>query len=147
MFQKIKCTAMTVAGIRCDKWAVQGATVCATHGGAAPQVGYNTDPETGKKLTSYQKWRRNQEVMKERLAELGDQAVATVQQVLEHGDRSQDRLRAAEMVLDRFVPKKSEVEVSQHEERDLDLEIEQAIAEDTNAPLPPTGTDSDDPEA
>lgn len=34
---KVRCSARTSRG-QCKKWAVRGATVCATHGGAAPQV-------------------------------------------------------------------------------------------------------------
>lgn len=34
----MKCTAKNGAGEPCGKWAVKGATVCASHGGRAPQV-------------------------------------------------------------------------------------------------------------
>lgn len=72
------------------RWAIPGGTVCASHGGKAPQV------------------RRKASL---RLIELIDPAIATVARVMvDDTARQADRLRAAENVLDRAgVSRKSEI--------------------------------------
>lgn len=125
-------------GKPCQNWALPGGSVCRMHGGGRRGVGGSLRNDDGEQLTPSQRAKRNQDRIKERLAELGDQAVQTVKDILESDQaRATDRLRAAELVMDRFVPKKAEVEVSQHEAADLDAEIEEALGET----LESTGTE------
>lgn len=137
---KVKCNARSKrTGKECSNWAVIGSPTCRMHSGQKQGVGVREQGE--ETLTPAQRTARGQERMKARLAELGDIAVKTVQEILESSEtRATDRLRAAEMVMDRFVPKKSEVEVTQHEALDLDAEIEEALGE---APMQSTGTDDE----
>jgi hypothetical protein len=76
-----QCTAKsTTSGERCGKAAIKGGTVCATHGGSAPQV------------------RRKAAL---RLLELVDPAIAVLAREMATADKSADRQRAANSVLDR----------------------------------------------
>jgi len=68
------------SGIRCRKHAIKGGTVCATHGGSAPQV----------KLKA-----------RERLAILVDPAIDRIKEVIEKGENIAASLRAAQDILDR----------------------------------------------
>lgn len=75
-----QCTAKNSAGQRCKKAAIKGGTVCATHGGSAPQV------------------RRKAAL---RLLELVDPAIGTLAREMATADKSADRQRAANSILDR----------------------------------------------
>lgn len=76
-----RCTARNRSGYRCQRYPLQGATVCAKHGGAAPQV------------------RRKAAL---RLAALVDPAIVTIARIMtDTSVRPGDRLRAANSVLDR----------------------------------------------
>lgn len=75
-----RCTAHARTGKQCGNRAVPGATVCKFHGGAAPQV---------------------QRKARMRLAELAAPAIATLANEMVKADRSADRQRAANSILDR----------------------------------------------
>src|SRR3546814_21188983 len=76
-----QCTAKsTTTGERCTKAPIRGGTVCATHGGSAPQV-------------------RKKAAL--RLLELVDPAIAVLAREMVNADKSADRQRAAHSVLDR----------------------------------------------
>lgn len=76
-----QCTARsTTSGERCRKSAILGGTVCTSHGGKAPQV------------------RRKAAL---RLQELIDPAIGTLAREMVQADKSADRQRAANSVLDR----------------------------------------------
>ena len=78
---KRQCTAKsTTSGERCTKAPIRGGTVCATHGGSAPQV-------------------RKKAAL--RLLELVDPAIAVLAREMVNADKSADRQRAANSVLDR----------------------------------------------
>ena len=76
-----QCTARsTTSGEQCRKSAIRGGTVCETHGGSAPQV------------------RRKAAL---RLLELVDPAISTLAREMVQADKSADRQRAANSLLDR----------------------------------------------
>lgn len=75
-----QCTATNRQGKRCGKSAIPGGNVCRMHGGAAPQV---------------------QRKARIRLLELIDPAIATLAREMVSADRSGDRQRAANSILDR----------------------------------------------
>lgn len=76
-----QCTAKRNSdGERCTKAPIKGGTVCATHGGSAPQV------------------RRKAAL---RLLELVEPAIAVLAREMVNADKSSDRQRAANSVLDR----------------------------------------------
>ncbi len=75
-----QCKATNRAGQRCGKSAMVGGTTCRAHGGAAPQV------------------RRKAAL---RLLELVDPAIAVLAREMVNADKSADRQRAANSVLDR----------------------------------------------
>lgn len=83
------CTAHTRAGKPCGRWALHGTNVCQFHGGSAPQV------------------RRKAAL---RLLSLIDPAIATLAREMASADRSSDRQRAANSILDRAgVPRQVDV--------------------------------------
>jgi hypothetical protein len=75
-----RCTAHVSDGSRqCERWAINGGTVCATHGGRAPQV---------------------QKSARERLAELVEPALKGLHKALKSDDLP-TIVRASQIVLDR----------------------------------------------
>lgn len=74
------CAAKRSNGQPCNKPPIKGGTVCATHGGSAPQV------------------RRKAAL---RLLELVDPAISTLAREMVQADKSADRQRAANSLLDR----------------------------------------------
>lgn len=74
------CGAKRSNGEPCKKPAIKGGTVCQTHGGSAPQV-------------------RKKAAL--RLLELVDPAIAVLAREMVNADKSADRQRAANSVLDR----------------------------------------------
>jgi hypothetical protein len=75
-----RCTAHISDGSRpCERWAINGGTVCATHGGRAPQV---------------------KKSAKERLEELIDPALAGLHKALQSNDLG-SIVKASQIVLDR----------------------------------------------
>lgn len=75
-----QCTATNRRGERCGQAPILGGTVCKTHGGSAPQV------------------RRKAAL---RLQELIDPAIGVLAREMVTADKSADRQRAANSVLDR----------------------------------------------
>lgn len=76
-----QCTAKSQqSGKRCRRHAIKGGTVCATHGGRAPQV------KASARL---------------RLANLVDPAITTLSREMVTAQASSDRQRAANSILDR----------------------------------------------
>lgn len=83
-----RCTARVSDGSRpCERWAINGSTVCATHGGRAPQV---------------------KKSARERLAELVEPALKGLHKALKSNDLP-TIVRASQIVLDRcgFHPSKA----------------------------------------
>jgi hypothetical protein len=83
-----RCTAHVSDGSRqCERWAINGGTVCATHGGQAPQVKNSA---------------------RERLAELVEPALEGLHTALKSGEIP-SIVKAAQIVLDRtgFHPSKA----------------------------------------
>lgn len=83
-----RCTAHVSDGSRpCQRWAINGSTVCATHGGQAPQV---------------------KKSARERLAELVEPALEGLHTALKSGEIP-SIVKAAQIVLDRtgFHPSKA----------------------------------------
>jgi hypothetical protein len=83
-----RCTAHVSDGSRpCKRWAINGSTVCATHGGQAPQV---------------------KKSARERLAELVEPALEGLHTALKSGEIP-SIVKAAQIVLDRtgFHPSKA----------------------------------------
>jgi hypothetical protein len=75
-----RCSARISDGSRpCARWAINGSTVCATHGGQAPQV---------------------KKSAKERLAELVEPALKGLHKALKSGEIP-SIVKAAQIVLDR----------------------------------------------
>lgn len=92
-----RCTAHISDGSRqCERWAINGGLVCATHGGRAPQV---------------------KKSAKERLAELIDPALEGLYKALKSDDLG-SIVKASQIVLDRtgFYPPKAQ------EDKDKDLD-------------------------
>jgi len=78
--RKQRCAARLSNGSRqCERWAINGSTVCATHGGRAPQVKRSA---------------------KERLAELVEPALTGLRKALKSNDLA-TIVRASQIVLDR----------------------------------------------
>lgn len=76
-----KCSATSKqSGKQCGRWAIPGGTVCAMHGGKAPQVKAKAD---------------------ERLAALIPPAIKALQELIEGAKPDIARLKAVEAVLDR----------------------------------------------
>ena len=83
-----KCQARISEGSRqCERWAINGGSVCATHGGRAPQVKRSA---------------------KERLEELVDPAIIGLRRAIKSNDIGAS-VRASQIVLDRtgFHPSRS----------------------------------------
>lgn len=84
-----QCTATAKTGERCQKPPINGATVCIKHGGGAPQV------------------RRKASL---RLLELIDPAIATLAREMATAEKSADKQRAANSILDRAgMPRRTEI--------------------------------------
>lgn len=95
--RKQRCTARVSSGDRqCNRWAINGGLVCATHGGRAPQVKRSA---------------------KERLGDLIEPALAGLRKALMSDDLS-SIVKASQIVLDRtgFYPPKAQ------EDKDKDLD-------------------------
>lgn len=129
---RVRCTATSKGtGTQCKLWATRGMHVCRIHGGGGA-VKHPDEPhaEHHPATTAAQRI----EAVKERLTELGDQALATVSEVLigkividgveVPTAEAKDRLKAAEMVLDRMVGRKIETATDPEEHKEMDAKIE-----------------------
>lgn len=84
-----QCVGTAKTGERCQKPPINGATVCIKHGGGAPQV------------------RRKASL---RLLELIDPAIATLAREMATAEKSSDKQRAANSILDRAgMPRRTEI--------------------------------------
>lgn len=127
---KVRCRATAKStGEPCKLWAIRGAAVCRLHG-AGGRVHHPDDPRKPNARTN-----AAERIMKlrERMLSLGDLAVDAYGEVLagytlEDGTlvraEPKDRLKAADSVLDRFVPRTIEVRDATEDHRDIDEEIE-----------------------
>lgn len=100
---------------------MDGALVCAHHGGRAPQ----TQNKAAERIDDIQV------TVLTRLEALVPLAVEAMEQILANPDeKASDRINAAGMVMDRFVARKVHAEVENNQDiRDLDAEIEALINE------------------
>lgn len=104
-----QCSARSKrSGQRCRKWAIAGGTVCPTHGGRAPQV---------------------KDRARLRLASLVEPAIATLGREMTQADKSADRQRAANSILDRAGHGRA-VKVEQADAREMLLDLLIAAAEE-----------------
>lgn len=124
-------------GIRCGNEAARGTTVCRFHGASnSPHPDDNRGFTRGEGPGTSGRQARIERV-RTHLEYAAETAVLVVQQIAEDEEaRTQDRLKAAEIILDRTVGKTMQLEREDAQERDLDQEI-LAIAET----LDKTGTD------
>lgn len=103
-----RCSAKSKqSGVQCKNYAIAGGTVCRFHGGAIPSV------------------RRRARL---RLAELVDPAIATLGREMVKAEKSADRQRAANSILDRGgVPRTSHVRGQMSLEESKALLIERIL--------------------
>lgn len=110
----VTCSARNKVGNRCGKRPEPGTNVCRLHGGAAPQV------------------RRKAAL---RLMELVDPAIATLAREMTRADKSADRQRAANSILDRAGIVR-QVDHDTETAKALLVERLLAMREQANAPAP-----------
>jgi len=103
-----RCHARTSAGNPCRKYAILGATVCATHGGSAPQVRAKAQ---------------------QRLLEAADPAAAMLVHLALNGDTEQVRLQAAKDILDRAGLSAKQLVEATVTHHDGDSDLDRRIAE------------------
>lgn len=124
---KIQCKAKSKrSGERCRRWAVNGALVCAMHGAG----GRNKPQPSSGALGAEVRLADADAQLRARLWELREKAIEAVEGVLDDDmAKPEAKLRAADTVLDRFVPKKTETKmtVTQTDAADLDEEIMEII--------------------
>lgn len=118
-----RCTAHSRNGKRCGNPAIKGASVCRSHGGSAPQV---------KRKAAL------------RLLELIDPAITVLAREMIQADRSADRQRAANSVLDRAGVPRATTSPDGEAARDLLVERLRQIREEQEYPI--TDDDSEDPQ-
>jgi hypothetical protein len=135
---KPRCVAKaSVTGIRCGNEAVLGTTVCRFHGAATPTP---DSPGEERSIGASAK-RARIEAARQHLEFAAAAAVTAVMSIVEDEmARPQDRLKAAEIILDRTVGKTITLDKEEAADRDLDKEI-LAIAES----VAPTGTEDSSP--
>lgn len=120
-----QCTAKNRQGVRCGNAAILGGTVCRTHGGSAPQV------------------RRKAAL---RLQELIDPAIGTLAREMAKADKSADRQRAANSILDRAGVPRTATVLDGESAKALLAERIQALRDEGNpvAAAVPTDDEKDD---
>lgn len=125
---KQQCTATARhSGQRCRRWAAPGLNVCRNHGGGG-KIKHPDDPAA--KSHPATMGRQRLERIRERIQEMGDLAADTLAAVMQDLDAEpKDKLKAAEMVLDRLVGRKIEAEASPEERQDTVNEVMQLIRE------------------
>lgn len=120
---RVRCMAVAKqTGIRCGNEVVRGSHVCRYHGaGGKPK--HPDDPGHENHGGTVARTRRI-EAVRTHLELTASAAVLAVQSILENEDaKPGDRLKAAEIVLDRTVGRHIQLEKEDLEERDLDEEI------------------------
>ena len=128
--QRCRATAKHT-GDQCKRWAVPGMAVCAKHGaGGRGAEKHPDDPAARTNPRNVAKARM--EAVKDRLEELSDKALRTVEDVMDSElAEARDRLKAAEMVLARTVGTKLETTVKDgREDEDLDRQIAENLGLD-----------------
>jgi hypothetical protein len=130
--ERPQCEGTTKAGARCSFNARPDSKFCGLHLNKSDEPVESVDSMSlGDKIKAAE-----QQVM-----DLVPVAMKTVMEILMNdNEKAADRLKAAQLVLDRGVAQKIQAEVSQSDERDLDAEIEDAL-EEVRAELDRTGTD------
>jgi hypothetical protein len=127
MSQHIKCRATSRrSGLQCNNWAVTGSLVCRMHGAG----GDRNNPAHSGAHKAKERVEDAEATLRQKLWEMHEPALNAVQDVINDPNaKAQDRLRAAEAILNRFVPQKAEtkIKVDHSEERDLDEEIAGAL--------------------
>lgn len=114
----MQCSAHNQAGEPCRRLAIRGATVCYTHGGAAPQV--------------KRKAAETLEAARQEFLRLVEPAIGVLEEIILHGETDGHRLRAVRDVLDRAglqATHKSESRISLSQTTDLDNEISDLISQ------------------
>lgn len=132
---RVKCAGKSKrTGKPCENYAVRGKTVCRMHNAASQKP-------LDELVASAAEVRLDRLAQaRQRMESLVDRAVDSVVNVMENDEaRASDRLKAAEMILDRSLPKKLEVE-SHDQLRDLDDEIATELGE-VRRVLAATGTE------
>lgn len=119
--QRRQCKAKNRAGERCKRAPMRGGMVCRMHGGAAPQT---------KRKASL------------RLLELIDPAIATLAREMTTAEKSADKQRAANSILDRAgMPRRTEV-VDAGSATDLLIERIRELREEAGLPPEPSPLES-----
>lgn len=131
--QRIKCRATSKrTGLPCGNWARVGALVCKFHGAG----GDSSNPEHSGAYKAGQRIQSAEDELKSKLFAMHQDALDAVEAVLRSDTaKDADRLRAADTILNRFVPQKAETKVTtdDSEERDLDAEIAAVVGIDLEA--------------
>lgn len=112
-----RCTATNKAGGKCGAWAIAGARVCRLHGGGAPAV------------------KRKAQL---RLLELVEPAIATLAREMATAEKSADRQRAANSILDRAGMPRTQV-VDAGAAKDLLLARITSLRKRSSLPASPEG--------
>lgn len=110
-----QCVRIKRDGNRCRLASIRGGTVCHKHSGAVS-------------ATRRAAKERIQE-LKDAVYELLPEAIRVLEQLLQEGNPPTVRLRAAEAILDKTLPKQFEIEQAKDDEVDLDAEIAAALGE------------------
>lgn len=84
----VRCTATKNNGERCRKWSLRGTTVCIRHGAQLPNVREHANAVV--------------ESARMRLVGLADEAIDTLEDLVQPGTGDAIRLKAAESILDRI---------------------------------------------
>jgi hypothetical protein len=136
-----RCFTRNRAGVRCGNEALPGSTVCRFHTRGTQvhsETGIEVDEMGSTRSVAVARQARI-DAVRTHLELTAQAAVMAVESILEdEAARPQDRLKAAEIVLDRTVGRTLQLEREDAQERDLDKEI-LAIAETLDA----TGTDGE----
>lgn len=118
---KIQCRATSRrSGDRCRNWAVTGALVCRMHG-----AGGSGESKHDPARKAKERIEDAEAVLRQRLFDLHEPALRAVASVLEdERAKPADKLRAADTILNRFVPTKAETKVTHVDEEAHSLDDE-----------------------
>jgi hypothetical protein len=117
-----RCMATSRKGVRCANAVVPGSHICRFHGaGGKPK--HPDDPNADRDGATKSRAHRI-EAVRQHLELTAQTAVLMIESVLEDENaKTSDRIKAAEIVLDRTVGRHVQLEKEDVEERDLDEEI------------------------